>query len=293
MGTEKHIEDRGFNDILPGGLERDFIIPWKKSGDEVWDELNLKIEDDTSLSTVTVRSLWPWVLVAASLMVLLGIAGVMRFYKIELECLPGDHLSLVLPGGSEIELNADSQLSYFPYWWKISRHVNLEGEAFFKVKKGNSFKVISQRGETHVLGTSFNIISRDDQYLVECISGNVKVVSRENKSSVEIKHDQQAVLNKSGELRVEEKTESNNTFSLRKNSFIFTTAPLAGVLQEIEKQYHIVISVPESFDYSYTGNFNRFESVDQVLSLVCKPFGLIFVRESEDQYRIEKEQIEN
>jgi len=293
MGSKEHKEEQGFEKILPGGMEEKLNIPWKRTNDQVWNDFSLKIEARPQVSIIFRRNLWPKIAIAASLLILMGITGVMRFYKQTVECLPGEHLGLVLPDGSDVELNAGSDLAYFPYWWRFSRHLELDGEAFFNVRKGKRFEVVSERGKTRVLGTSFNVLSRKNHYQVTCFSGNVKVVSRDQKNFVVLEPNQLVILDESGKLLVQDSEESYRSFNLRENSFIFTIAPLNEVLREIERQYNVSIDTPELFDYSYTGNFDRFESVEKVLSLVCKPFGLIFVEVSEDHYRIELAHIEN
>ena len=72
-------------------------------------------------------------------------------------------------------LNAASRLQYHPYWWRFERQVKLEGEVFL-VKPGTLFKVVSEKGTTEVLGTEFNIYSREKNYSVFCQSGTVKVI---------------------------------------------------------------------------------------------------------------------
>ena len=289
MESKEHKKDQGFEKILPGGMEEKLSIPWERTKGQVWDDLSSKIEAHPQVSIIFRGNFWPKIAVAASLVVLMGLSGVLRFYKQTVECLPGEHLSLVLPDGSNVELNAGSELAYFPYWWRFSRHLKLDGEAFFDVRKGKRFEVVSERGKTRVLGTSFNILSRDNQYQVACFSGNVKVVSRDYKNSVVLESNQLVILDGSGKLLVQNSEESSGIFKLMENSFIFTTVPLSEVLREIERQYNVSIDTPEIFDYSYTGNFERFESAEMVLNLICKPFGLIFVEVSENHYRIEKE----
>ena len=289
MGRKEHIEDQGFEKILPDGMEEKLHIPWKRTRDLVWDDLSLKIEARPQVSIILRENFWPKIAVAASLVILMGFTSVLRFYKQTVECLPGEQLSLVLPDGSNVELNAGSELAYFPYWWRFSRHLELNGEAFFDVRKGKRFEVVSERGKTRVLGTSFNVLSRDEHYQVTCFSGNVKVVSRDYKNSVVLEPNQLVILDESGKLLVQDSEGSNRVFNLPGNSFMFTTVPLSEVLEEIERQYNVSIDTPEIFDYSYTGNFERLKSVEMVLSLICKPFGLIFVEVSENHYRIEKE----
>ena len=54
----------------------------------------------------------------------------------------GDQLSVVLPDGSEVVLNAKSTVSYDEGNWETNRQITLEGEAYFKVKKGIPFSLI-------------------------------------------------------------------------------------------------------------------------------------------------------
>ena len=58
-----------------------------------------------------------------------------------------------------------------------SRDVNLNGEAFFEVKKGVPFTVNTANGNVSVLGTSFYVTSRNELLDVKCFTGKVKVNS--------------------------------------------------------------------------------------------------------------------
>jgi len=51
-----------------------------------------------------------------------------------------ENKEVVLPDTSEILLNADSEISYSEKNWDKERNVALEGEAFFKVAKGNNLQ---------------------------------------------------------------------------------------------------------------------------------------------------------
>ena len=66
----------------------------------------------------------------------------------------------------------------------FSRKVSLEGEAFFEVNPGKKFEVVSKFGKTIVLGTSFNIYSRNSSYQVTCMTGKVKVIENTGRNEV-------------------------------------------------------------------------------------------------------------
>ena len=102
--------------------------------------------------------------------------------------------TVILPDGSIAQLNGSSTLKYHPYWWNISRNISLEGEAFFEVAKGSKFSVESKNGTTSVLGTSFNIYARSNQYEVVCVTGKVWVENATGEVSTIITPNQKAVL---------------------------------------------------------------------------------------------------
>ena len=68
--------------------------------------------------------------------------------------------------------------------------------------------------------------------------------------------------------------------------FIFTSAPLAEVLKEIELQYNIHIIFHPERDYFYTGFFSRDKQPEEVLDLLAKTFGFTFVKRSDNEYEI-------
>jgi ferric-dicitrate binding protein FerR (iron transport regulator) len=57
-------------------------------------------------------------------------------------------------------LNAASKLSFNEKKWADQRALTLEGEAFFKVQKGQTFSVNTTAGVITVLGTQFNVKER-------------------------------------------------------------------------------------------------------------------------------------
>jgi transmembrane sensor len=79
-----------------------------------------------------------------------------------------------LPDGSIVLLNRNSSISYDEDF--DPRHINLTGEAYFKVTTvGIPFTVATTLGEVAVLGTKFDIISSDDELEVEVESGKVEL----------------------------------------------------------------------------------------------------------------------
>ena len=262
-------------------------LKYAVSRDEVWANLSRQIEGSNSKSSGFLPNAFYKLAVAASLLVLLSVTGFLRFYTKTINTVAGQHLTFSLPDSSLIELNAQSTVKYYPYWFTFSRIVTLDGEAFFKVTKGNRFKVLSKRGETTVLGTSFNIFSRNDEYSVTCFTGKVSVVSAGKSERVLLSPNEQAFINKDGFLRFVQEVNPQAVRSWRDNMFVFTGASITGVLQEIERQYNIKIVFKANPNLTYTGNFSKSLSQKEVLDLVCTSLGLKFEGRSETEFLIE------
>lgn len=276
------------NNSRPDGEDNFFNkveLPFGKSKTEVWETMADKLDkkDETRSTSLIPSRLWFGL--AATILVLAGIFSVMRFYTTSIHNPSGQHLSAILPDGSVVEMNAQSTINYHPFWWQFSRELSFEGEAFFKVQKGEQFEVNSAKGKTIVLGTSFNIYSRDNAYKVSCLSGKVKVISTTKDEAI-LSPGYQAEVEQEGSIKVFKNKQATQSVSWREGMFTFTSTPLIEVILEIERQYNITISLNTETAYFYTGYFSREKPVEEVLDLICKTFGLTFEKKSRNDFQI-------
>ena len=263
-------------------------LKYSVSKDEVWEKISRQISESQpgNRKVIKLNPLYK-IAVAASLFLLLGVTGFLRYYSKTVYSPAGQHLTLCLPDSSIINLNAQSTIKYHPYWFSFSRKVTLEGEAFFKVISGNQFKVISRRGETTVVGTSFNIYSRNNDYNVTCFTGKVRVVSAEKNEKVLLNPSEQAFINKDGFLRIAQNPNYKTVKSWMDNMFVFTGSSVINVIEEIERQYNIKIIFKADPNLTYTGNFSKSLSEKEVLDLVCTSLGLKFEARSGAEYLVD------
>jgi len=261
-------------------------LQYAVSEEKVWESLSFQLDKPRLYSGGFSQSFFFRIAAAASILLFLGAAGFFRFYTKTVYTSAGQHLVYYLPDSSKIELNAKSSVNYHPFWYQVSRAVTLDGEAFFKVNKGNRFKVGSRLGETTVLGTSFNIYSRNNDYSVTCFSGKVRVVSAEKNERVLLNPNERAFINKDGFLRFAQETNVQSIKSWRDNMFVFTGSTVASVFQEIERQYNIKIHFQADPGLTYTGNFSRSLSGKEVLDLVCTSLGIKFDAKSDTEFLV-------
>lgn len=270
----------------PAGFFSRVSIPWEQNKEEIWESFEAKMKIQPKKRTIRLHSNVWRMAAAASLLLLLGITVFLRFYTRTIETFPQQHLTHSFPDQSTVELNAVTTLKYHPYWWRFSREVTLDGEAFFNVEKGKKFGVTSGNGQTIVLGTSFNIYSRNEKYEVTCLTGRVKVIARESDDAIILNPREKAVLNLNGAFNISTMPPVNNVVPWTRNNFSFTNTPLREVLDEIERQYGIRIEGTVTPDAAYTGNFSRETEVDQVLKMISKPFDITFVQTGKGLYQL-------
>jgi len=263
-------------------------IPFPKSKDEVWQDISNKL-DKPGNNKNQIFFLNNFILKYAAVIIgILGLSLFYSFYSKSYVCLPGEHISVVLPDKSRIELNAQSSLKYFPLRWQFNRKLFFEGEGFFNVEKGKKFEVKSVNGKTMVLGTSFNIFSRENIYKVTCLTGKVKVISTKNIEAI-IEKDQQAEIDLKGNINIDKQFNSESATSWIDNMFLFTSIPLKQVFKEVERQYNVVIELDiDAADYYYTGFFTKGKSITEVLDLICIPLDLVFTKNKNGEYTISK-----
>ena len=134
---KEHIDlnavDNQSNTFFKGGE-----FHWNKSEAVVWANLQARIDAQPKGRSILfpfTQTKWA---VAASIVVILTLVSFLRFYSVNIETIAGQHLVAELPDHSKVNLNAQSSLTFYPYWWKINRMVKLQGEGYFEVAKGNN-----------------------------------------------------------------------------------------------------------------------------------------------------------
>ncbi len=258
-------------------LEKRLSMPYVKSKANVWEELENKLSSKQIPVQKSIFQQKMMIAIAASLLALIALGTIIRFYTVSYVCPAGKTMSVKLPDNSTVILNSDSKISYYPLWWNISRNLYLSGEAWFGVKKGNRFTVNSKKGKTTVLGTTFNIYARLDAYRVVCITGKVKVESKISKNQIVLNpSDEAEIVDANGNIIYHRNINLEPVVAWKSGLFIFTATPLKHVIDELERRYNMSIELKKYNNALYTGSFPDTVDIYSALNLVCKPFGLKF-----------------
>ncbi|WP_035483311.1 FecR family protein [Gaetbulibacter saemankumensis] len=170
-----------------------------------------------------------------------------------------------LPDASFVNLNAKSVLAFNKSSWKSNREVDLDGEAFFKVAKGSSFKVKTKVGIVTVYGTEFNVKQRNEYFEVICYEGLVGVTL--NSKETKLKPGDSFLIIDGKQVAKEK--EIRTTPSWINNESSFKSIPYGEVISEFERQYGVNIKL-ENIDRRqlFTGNFTH-DSLEVALKSIA------------------------
>lgn len=252
-----------------------FAIPEGSPKSEVWSLIENKIKESqerkTRLFGNSIRISYG---IAASVIFLIGFFYVLsQFAYTKVQTSPGEQIVFYLPDSSKVTLNAASKISFNSRNWEKERIVELDGEAFFEVKTGKAFQVFSENGVVEVLGTSFNVFARNDQYIVDCMTGKVKVSNKELNNFRILTPGLSSIIQNNQVLYVT-KNSANEIGGWLDGEFVYEKSLLTDVIEEMERQFDIVIKYDFPIDKRvYTGYFDN-ENLEESLEKVFQPMGI-------------------
>lgn len=228
--AKKLIEHFSAND---SPVEKDYL-------DGIWDKIDNATTEKGRIRPF--RSIYLYAASAAAVLIFLviGLLPQMETFTTE----NGEITNVTLPDDSEVTLNAGSQIIYSGNRFNTHRKVQLTGEAYFKVSKGNTFSVVTTEGTIKVLGTTFNVRSRDKKLSVFCYTGKVKV--SDYFTSVYLSKGEKTAKLPGEILQDAQPTDTNEGLKWRNGLFYFQNTSLKEVLAELSRQYDAVIYLPES-----------------------------------------------
>jgi ferric-dicitrate binding protein FerR (iron transport regulator) len=185
--------------------------------------------------------------------------------------------NFLLPDNSEVALNANSSLKYNKNKWSEQRELTLDGEAYFKVSKGNTFKVNTSSGIVSVLGTEFNVYNRDKAFYISCYEGLVSVAL--NDTLIKLPAGDKLMVDNG--VLLSHHNISATAPSWTANESSFDNAKISLVLEELERQYSIKLTAKfNSADHRFTGSFTH-SDLNLALKSICNPLHLAYTIEEE------------
>ncbi len=189
----------------------------------------------------------------------------------------GEQVTISLPDGTQVTLNAESHLSYNLSDYNSSeRQVTFDGEGYFRVAKNpdNPFSIHAKGLKVSVLGTTFNLRARSSDSVAELSleEGSVCFQALKTGQKVVLSPNQKAVLDqRNGTVTIEEDLRITDASSWRRGELVFRNVPFAKVLEEIEKVYRVSIILEVDGELYrndlFTGVMSR-TNINEVLEVI-------------------------
>lgn len=181
----------------------------------------------------------------------------------------GGTFHIQLADGTDVWLNADSELTFPSAFVQNERIVKVRGEAYFEVAKDLERPFIVEVDDTQVeaLGTSFNINThlhsgRTKTILIE---GLIKVSSQGISKIVQPGF---GSLSGAGHIHIE-RSDTDEALAWKDGYFYFDSKSLKEVLEEIARWYNVEVDMREAdTNKKYRGGIKKTESIQVVCAVL-------------------------
>jgi ferric-dicitrate binding protein FerR (iron transport regulator) len=180
-----------------------------------------------------------------------------------------------LGDGTVVSLNCNASIKYPKVFNEQKRVVELDGNAFFEVKRDISkpFEVITGDYKVKVLGTSFDVNSNGNQTTVVVKTGKVRVSSRVDKNNfIDLLPSDQAlcVNNKI----IKSKVKNQNYVAWKTKSYKFSDSKLIEVFEVLKKgysfNYHFEKEAYKDLKFSAEFKNKSLKDIIEIIQLSCQ-----------------------
>ena len=193
----------------------------------------------------------------------------------------GERAAVVLPDGSKAMLNSMSELSYtLGDYNNERRNVKFDGEGYFEVTRDPHapFTIASHNLKVEVLGTTFNLLARNDGETAELWleKGCVLLVSLSKGDSAILNSNEKAILDQStGSITVVKEPNITMASAWTRGELIYRNTKLREVLRDIETCYNISIKTDcdEDLDNTFTGTLST-HNLNEALEIIELSYNL-------------------
>ncbi|MGM0376753.1 MAG: FecR family protein [Bacteroidota bacterium] len=194
----------------------------------------------------------------------------------EIQSPMGMRSYVVLPDGSNLWLNAGSEVKYSIPFTRENREVGLAGEAFFDVAQNEQSPFVVKTGDAEVeaLGTQFNVNAypETEQIQVALKEGKVKfrfAGDEERMKFCELNPNDFLEFNKTDKTVTSENTNIEKYIAWHQNVMILDDMPMTELASLLEQWYGVKVNIAseEVKRYKFTTTFDN-ESLHRVLELL-------------------------
>lgn len=192
------------------------------------------------------------------------------------------NLLVSLPDGSKIFLNRNTELSYRANFGKHGRNVSLTGEAFFEISHDASKPFIIDAGKANikVVGTSFNVITKNSDCAVEVFVKTGKVILSDNSGALSMVLDPGFVGTMDTKISGKALNRNPNYLSWNTGLLVYNGQKLDVVFKDLKRVYNmdIIADDPAILENRWTSPIDN-QSQETIIRLICVSFNLSYTKD--------------
>lgn len=249
-----------------------------KYRESIWNDINTRVHQ-RSKKQVFLKTFS----VAATILLLLGLTNYYSYQRgnssneaqiVKVLNPSGTRSSLILPDGTSVLMNAETELAYPSVFEERSRNIEVKGEAYFNVVHDTDKPFIVNCGDikVKVFGTSFNVktYDEDDKIEVTLIEGSVGVELGNVTEMIYIKPDEQLVFNKKDHSYSLEKVDVKSYLAWQQGQYYFKELPLKEIVKQLGRIYNVQFEITSRGlgETTFSGDFTKGESLEQILRIM-------------------------
>ena len=200
---------------------------------------------------------------------------------------PGQRANLTLSDGTNVWLNACSELAYPASFTEESRSVSLKGEAYIDVSKDaeHPFIVQTNQCDIKVLGTKFNVQAdeSDCEFSAALLEGSIELTNKMNPGPSILLAPMQKAEWTGGKMVVDSIRNLDN-YRWKEGLICFEDIRFADLMKRFEKTYdiRIVIRNKSLHDYKCSGKCRVSDGVDFILQVLQRSTLFTFSRNDDN-----------
>lgn len=268
--------------------------------EDFWQTIEARLDEEKApararvipLNRPTARQINPWVfddkrklrwLAAAVLIIMIGSAALyqnlingnaLQTYSTQ----NAQRLRVLLPDGSQVELNAASEIKFPKSFADSIRLVMFSGQGYFEVTPDRRpFIVQTENAQVRVLGTKFDLKSRRRKTQLVVKEGIVALRSAvaAAESNVMVRANEMSLCFDNLPPQKPERVNAEYWLGWLRNKFVFEKMPLQEAVEELQRFYDFEIRLadPELGKLTITGEFEQ-EPLEDILPVICRALNL-------------------
>lgn len=208
----------------------------------------------------------------------------MKLEELKLDVPRGKEFKIILEDSTVVWLNSESTLKYPKLFGDKERRVEVEGEAYFQVKKDarRPFYVVSAGQQIRVYGTTFNVRNypEEESVMTTLETGSIALTRCGDDDGGELRllPGHQAVFEKADQ-RVSLRTVKPEVITgWRHGKFVFEEQPLSAIMRDLARWYNFEYEFADEAvsQLVFKGSIPRYSNLKTAIDILEVSGGITF-----------------